>query len=70
MWGPNGEYVGMVAAPPPPPPQQVSDLLDDLIFFVECGVWGVGEWDPSGRAYRAWQTPHVVSHAYGEGTLV
>ena len=70
LWGPSGEILGAVPALPPPPAEQVSDLLDDVVCLVEHGAFGVGEWDPDCRMYRAWQTPHVVSREYGEGTLV
>ena len=44
---------------PAPPQVQVAHVLRDILQLVECGVRGVGEWDPASRMYRGWQTPHM-----------
>ena len=58
VWGDNGRPLYVVRLPPPPQ-VQVAHVLADILMLVECGVRGVGEWDPASRMYRGWQTPHM-----------
>ena len=39
--------------------EQVSKLVTDLVALVECGVWGVGEWDEGSGTYTGWSTPYM-----------